>query len=194
MTAGRTTADPATELEPVARRTGKLPNHTALKEWANVVEALGRGEQIILIRKGGLADPAFGIDADQFYLYPTYFHQGESDARPFVTLTHWAEIVRTWRITDRETLTRLEPFVVIPRETLDARYRFRSDQALYVLALRAWELPAPIRIPFREQYGGCLSWISVEEEIDVEGSRPVLAPEVLTTGVEAIDRAIAAAG
>jgi hypothetical protein len=192
MTTHRTADGRATE--PAARRTGKLPNHTALKEWANVVEALGRGEQIILIRKGGLADPSFGIDADQFYLYPTYFHQGESDARPFVTLTHWAEIVRTWRITDRETLARLESFVVIPRETLDARYGFRSDQALYVLALRAWELPAPVRIPFSEQYGGCLSWISLEEEIDVEGSRPVLDPEVIATGVETIDRVIAAAG
>ena len=32
----------------------KLPNHTALKEWASVIAALGRGEQIILIRKGGI--------------------------------------------------------------------------------------------------------------------------------------------
>ena len=62
----------------------KLPNHTALKEWSNVIESLGRGEQIILIRKGGIADPHFGIEADRFYLYPTYFHQGESEARPHV--------------------------------------------------------------------------------------------------------------
>jgi hypothetical protein len=192
MTTRRTTD--SAEPGAVTNRAGKLPNHTALKEWANVIEALGRGEQIILIRKGGLADPSFGIEAEQFYLYPTYFHQGESDARPSVALTHWAEIVRTWRITDRESLARLEPFVVIPRETLDTRYRFRSDQALYVLALRTWELPAPVRIPFRESYGGCLSWISLEEEVDVEGSRLVLAPEELATGVDAVDRVIAAAG
>jgi hypothetical protein len=41
----------------------KLPNHTALKEWSNVVAALGRGEQVILIRKGGIADPSFGVEA-----------------------------------------------------------------------------------------------------------------------------------
>ena len=44
----------------------KLPNHTALKEWSNVVQALGSGEQVLLIRKGGIADPSFGLDADRF--------------------------------------------------------------------------------------------------------------------------------
>ncbi|MGA8809444.1 MAG: DUF1802 family protein [Thermoanaerobaculia bacterium] len=29
----------------------KIPNHTALKEWASIIDALGRGAQIVLIRK-----------------------------------------------------------------------------------------------------------------------------------------------
>src|SRR5687767_6581714 len=102
----------------------KLPNHTALKEWSNVVSALGSGEQVILIRKGGIADPSFGIEADRFYLYPTYFHQGESDARPSVTVTHWCEVVRTWSVRDVAMLDRLAEHVVVPRQTLDARYNF----------------------------------------------------------------------
>ncbi|HEX7829441.1 MAG TPA: DUF1802 family protein, partial [Thermoanaerobaculia bacterium] len=48
----------------------KLPHHTALKEWSNVVAALAHGTQIVLIRKGGIADPTFGVEADRFYLYP----------------------------------------------------------------------------------------------------------------------------
>ena len=57
----------------------KLPNHTTLKEWSTVIDALSRGEQVILIRKGGIADPKFGVEADRFYLYPTYFHQQKSE-------------------------------------------------------------------------------------------------------------------
>jgi hypothetical protein len=152
----------------------KLPNHTALKEWSNVVGALARGEQILLIRKGGIADPDFGVEAERFYLYPTYFHQGESEARPTVTVTHWCEVVRTWSVKDREALAQLEPLVALPRETLDARYNFRPDQALYVIAVRTWELGRPAEVEYREAYGGCRSWVSVEEEIDVDGSRPVL--------------------
>ncbi|HSP34099.1 MAG TPA: DUF1802 family protein [Thermoanaerobaculia bacterium] len=157
----------------------KLANHTALKEWSSVVEALGRGDQVVLIRKGGIADPSFGVEAQQFYLYPTYFHQGENEHRPSVDVTHWCEVVRTWTLRDRDALERLEPLVAIPRETLEARYRFRPDQALHVIGVRTFALPKPARVAFREPYAGCLSWISLDDEIDVDGSTAVLADEAL---------------
>jgi hypothetical protein len=171
----------------------KLPNHTALKEWSNVVAALARGTQIVLIRKGGIADPSFGIEADRFYLYPTYFHQGESEARPSVDITHWAEAVRTWSVRDAAALERLAPYVVLPKETLDARFHFRPDQALYVIAVRTWELARPAQVRFREDYAGCKSWISVDEEIDVDGSTSVLADDELQAKIAVIDAVIAAA-
>jgi hypothetical protein len=164
----------------------KLPNHTALKEWSNVIESLGRGEQVILIRKGGIADPHFGIEADRFYLYPTYFHQGETDPRTTVQVTHWVEVVRTWSVRDAELLERLQPFVDIPRETLEARYRFRPDQALYVIAVRTFVLPAAVEVRYREEYGGCRSWVSVDDEIDVTGSRQVLEEAELHAKLESI--------
>ena len=171
----------------------KLPNHTALKEWSSVVAALGRGEQVILIRKGGIADPQFGVEAERFYLYPTYFHQGESEARPSVTVTHWCEVVRTWVIRDLDTLRRLEPLVNIPWETLEARYRFRPDQALYVMAVRTWRLAQPAEVPYREDYGGCRSWVSVEDEIDVDGSVPVLGEAELQAKIESVEALLSVA-
>ena len=171
----------------------KLPNHTALKEWSSVVAALGRGEQVILIRKGGIADPQFGVEAERFYLYPTYFHQGESEARPSVTVTHWCEVVRTWSIRDLDTLRRLEPLVNIPWDTLEARYRFRPDQALYVIAVRAWRLAQPAEVPYREDYGGCRSWVSVEDEIDVDGSAPVLGEAELQAKIESVEALLSVA-
>ena len=164
----------------------KIANHTALKEWSSVVEALGRGEQVILIRKGGIADPAFGVESDRFYLYPTYFHQGESDARPSVTVTHWCEVVRTWSVRDAATLDRLAEHAVLPRETLDARYRFRPDQALYVIAVRTYALARAAEVRFRDEYGGCKSWVSVDEEIDVAGSMPVLDERALQAKIDAL--------
>jgi hypothetical protein len=168
-----------------------LPNHTALKEWSTVVAALGQGEQILLIRKGGIADPEFGIEAERFYLYPTYFHQGEPEARPRVEITHWCEVVRTWEVTDRAALERIAPLVALPADTLEARYRFRPDQALYVIAVRAWELARPAQVEFREVYGGCRSWISVDEEIDVDGSRPVLDDAALDAKLEQVSATLA---
>ena len=169
----------------------KLPNHTALKEWATVIEALGRGEQIILIRKGGIADPHFGVEADRFSLYPTFFHQAEGPEPRDVTITHWCEVVRTWRVEDLETLYRLEQQVVMPRETLDARYRFRPDQALYVIAVRAFALAQPVTIAQKPEYLGCRSWVSVDEEIDVDGSKAALGEDALRGRIAGIDALLA---
>ncbi len=171
----------------------KLPNHTALKEWSNVVAALAKGEQVILIRKGGIADPSFGVEAERFYLYPTYFHQGESEARPSVSVTHWCEVVQTWSVRNAAMLDALEPLVVMPRETLDARYNFRPDQALYVIAVRTWQLAEPVEVRHRDEYSGCKSWISVDEEIDVEGSWPVISDALLQAKLDAIETLLTAA-
>jgi hypothetical protein len=171
----------------------KLPNHTALKEWSNVVAALATGEQVILIRKGGLADPTFGVDANRFYLYPTFFHQGESEARPEVEVTHWCEVVRVWAVSDFALIERLAGEVVMPAETLATRYRFRPDQALYVIAVRTWRLARPARVPFNESYAGCRSWISIEDEIDIECSTPVMDEPKLGARIEAIAAALSEA-
>lgn len=169
-----------------------LPNHTALKEWSTVVEALGRGEQVILIRKGGIADPSFGVEADRFYLYPTYFHQGENEASAAVEITHWCEVVRTWTLTEHEQLARVAPLVKMPPEALETRYRFRPDQALFVIAVRTWELPERVTVPFDEAYGGCRSWISLEVAIDVDGSRVVLGEESLASKIAEVAGRLAA--
>lgn len=166
----------------------KLPNHTSLKEWSTVIDALGRGEQVILIRKGGIADPKFGLEAEQFYLYPTYFHhQGGDEHRPSVTITHWCEVVRTWSIRDLDLLHRVAPLVAIPEDTLEARYRFRPDQALHVIGVRVYALPRAAGVVFRDEYAGCKSWLSVDEEIDISGSIPVISEAALQAKLGAID-------
>jgi len=165
----------------------KIPNHTALKEWSAVIDALAHGRQIVLIRKGGIADPKFGVEADRFYLYPTFFHQAEGVEPTEVTIGYWAEVVKTWRISEQEWLYRLEPHVVMPRETLDARYRFRPDQALYVIAVRTFALAASVTVPVKKEYLGCRSWVSVDEEIDVDGSRAAMMDSQLNDRIAAID-------
>lgn len=168
----------------------KLPNHTSLKEWANAIEALGRGEQVILIRKGGIADPKFGLEAERFYLYPTYFHQPEQAPDAGVAITHWCEVARTWRVHELEALCRLEPHVVFPREVLETRYRFRADQALHVIGVRTFALPQAVMIEAKPEYAGCRSWVSVDDEIGVDGSTQVLREDELQAKLDAIALAL----
>ena len=53
-----------------------------LKEWSVIIEALGRGDQIILLRKGGISEATrrFTVSHDEFFLYPTQFSPGRRHA------------------------------------------------------------------------------------------------------------------
>ena len=171
----------------------KIPNHTALKEWSSVIDALGAARQCVLIRKGGIADPKFGVEADRFYLYPTYYHQPAAAEEPkSVTISHWCEAVRTWRVRDLDALHRLEQFVVMTRQTLETRYRFRPDQALHIIGVRAYALPKPVTIAVTPAYIGCRSWVSLDDEIAIDGSRPAMTAEELDKRLEAVEAMLAA--
>src|ERR1700704_2034341 len=93
------------------------------KEWALVCEALGRGEQTILLRKGGIAEgrEGFGFRHSEFFLFPTFFHeqvvkvrtpnaeipagrQGEIEVRYFAKLDAQKEVT-SWSVA-----AALEPF------------------------------------------------------------------------------------
>src|SRR5581483_8112843 len=89
----------------------------ALKEWAVAVEAMARGTQVVLVRKGGIREESrdFRVEHDRFLLFPTYEHQREDLLQsPFqgdlagllaawggprtVTLSLWAEVVATFAV------------------------------------------------------------------------------------------------
>ena len=165
----------------------KIPNHTALKEWASVIDALGSGAQIVLIRKGGLADASFGVEAQRFYLFPTNYHDAGGAEPAHVRITHWAEVVKTWQIRDAAMLPRLEALTILDTDAIETRYRFRPDQAINVIAVRAYRLADPADIVMKPDYSGCRSWVSIDEEIDVDGSIAALSDEMLDAQINSID-------
>ena len=50
-----------------------------LREWAVIVEALGQGEQILILRKGGIAEGRGGFQAEHERF--SYFHAISSTDR-----------------------------------------------------------------------------------------------------------------
>src|SRR5271168_5057936 len=57
---------------------------SAFKEWHVIVEALGAGEQILILRKGGIAEDGggFTVKAGKFWLFPTHFHEQLAKTKP----------------------------------------------------------------------------------------------------------------
>jgi len=80
--------------------------------------------------------------------------------------------------------------VVFDQQTLETRYRFRSDQAVHVIAVRTWALARPVRVAMTEAYAGCRSWVSLDEEIDIDGSRPALGDAALQAKIDQVSTAL----
>jgi hypothetical protein len=78
----------------------------AFKEWEIVVDALGRGEQILLLRKGGIHEGRGGFRPEhrRFLLFSTHYHQQRESVVP--TAQVWFD--ETHRLTASAEIVRLE--------------------------------------------------------------------------------------
>lgn len=183
----------------------------ALKEWAVSVKALAEGQQIIVMRKGGIIEETrdFQLISHSFYLMPAYEHQkkqllkdGYADELD-KTLESWstdmetikvesyAEVIEDIEVTDQETLDRLRDFHIWTDTFAEERLRWKKTKPLHVLILRVYRLAEPLEIPMRPAYNGCKSWVRLEDEMAVPGLIPVLNEEVFQAQVEQIKRALA---
>lgn len=164
-----------TEPEPTRRA-------LALKEWAVVVRALLAGEQILDLRKGGIKEEGrhFALRSTRVWLHPTVEHQerdlvrpayrrwideSERDAPPdrAIAVEGWADVVGVARLTEPADLARIEGKFIWTGDYAASRLRWKRRDPLWVLALRAHRLEEPITVPFREEYGGCTSWVDLAE-------------------------------
>jgi hypothetical protein len=163
----------------------------AFKEWAIVIDALARGEQILILRKGGISENRgeFHVDHRAFWLYPTQFHEAEQSViaskRPVlrelaanassdaVDIQFYAVADPVVQITEAALLHRLQGRHVWAESILQQRFEFGRGAGLSALLVRVYRLPRAERLPQRENYSGCKSWVTLERPIAGEVA-PVL--------------------
>jgi hypothetical protein len=165
----------------------------ALKEWAVVVRALERGETALVVRKGGIREKAFAVPQTRFLLLPGYEHQrpellkeeyrGLMDRIPDLAddgplrFSSFAEVESAYEISEAEELSALDPHHMWTPEYAESRFKWRPKKPLTVLVLRTYLLPRAVELPYRDEYGGCRSWIELQEPVSVEGARAALSDE-----------------
>jgi len=159
----------------------------AFKEWASVVEAIGQGRQILLLRKGGIAEGSgFQLLHREFLFFPTHEHQHARFLRPEfahlvggeeadVGIRLLARVAGVVPAPDIEMLRAAREHYIWNDDYLRQRYDYRPELPLQMILVRAWRLPGEHRIPNRPSYTGCKSWVNLTEEIPLEGAVPVLA-------------------
>lgn len=167
----------------------------ALKEWAVTCEALGNGDQTILLRKGGIREPKFKPVSGRFLLFPTSFHSDatliksqasakyskvldqEPKGLPQLPLEYFCQLTGHWTTSDPAVLSALDALHIWTPAWLDARLRWRKGQPLTLMEVKVHRLPQPLVIDNRDELWGCFSWVDAAHPASDSSSSAVQAVE-----------------
>lgn len=160
----------------------------AFKEWAAIVEALGQGAQMVILRKGGIAEGRSGFQAKypQFWLFPTQYHQQWEKTRPELQkivvrpavaapradaaqadfiLQYVAEVTDELYLESWEKVERLADVHFWSEEILRERFSYQDrpgmKAGLHLLIVRVSQMRLPHHLKLDKAYEGCKSWIEV---------------------------------
>jgi len=150
----------------------------ALKEWAVVCRALATGVQTVLLRKGGISEPGgvFRCEHEEFWLYPTRFHQGAESLTPagaallggvtfpiepgLVPISLFARVQSVQRITDPVQLTPyLDRQIMTPQVVLE-RFHYKRPE-LYAIEVTCTAAEIPFTVRETSDMAGCHSWVQL---------------------------------
>ena len=166
----------------------------ALKEWAITCEAIGNGDQILLLRKGGIHEDGkdFRVIHREFLLYQTYEHQKSDLLRPEhqpaleallehprddgkITFRHFAKAEEVLEVEDQGKVDDLAPHYIWTTDYAQSRLRWKPMLPLSVMLLRAYRLETPVTVPWIPEYSGCTSWVEVLTDVPLGRLEPVLS-------------------
>ena len=174
-------------------------SNIGLKEWAVTSRALGQGEQILMLRKGGIREDSrhFKIEHQQFLLYPGVFHEGalllkpryrslisvtaDADFSKEITLSVFCKLIETINISQEHQLKALDPFHIWSRSFPAKRFKWKPSQPLKLMIIRAYRLSQTVTIPVIPSYRGCKSWVRLVEDIKTNDLKPALSDSTFSS-------------
>ena len=142
------------------------------KEWSLVCDALGRGEQSIILRKGGIAEghEGFSFRHPEFFLFPTFFHEQLAKVRiasanlpetpDIITIRWYAKAERALKIDSLGMAESLAPLHILMPEVVRERFGYK-DEGLQVAFVRVFEISPSWILQNEKRFGGCRSWIDL---------------------------------
>jgi hypothetical protein len=160
----------------------------AFKEWAIVCEALGRGAQSIILRKGGIAEgrEGFSFRHHEFFIFPTFFHEQIEKTRLSgvtlperrkgeIELRFLAKLEIAKWITSHAAAVSLESLHVLKPEVVRERFQYDDAVGLHVAFVRIFRLKPAWFLAEKRSFGGCRSWVDLPVPPSGLGFDPVLS-------------------
>jgi hypothetical protein len=158
------------------------------KEWSIVCEALGGGEQNIILRKGGIAEgrEGFSFRHSEFFLFPTWFHEQSEKVRRSdiespepnadrIDIKYLAKLESSHLIASWQLAEALEPFHILQADVVRERFEYDQALGLQVALVRIFRIRPTWTIVNEKKYGGCRSWVNLPEPPKGLRFEPVLS-------------------
>ncbi len=150
----------------------------ALKEWSAAVHAMLDGRQTVLLRKGGIREKRFEVNASRFLLFPTVAHSHAERVRPehrdllaaaaddstdeSLVVRAGAKVIAAVEVNRPDALEEIAPLHIWTAKSVRAdRLDFRPKHRLTVLVVQASALAEPVRLHRAPEYAGCKSWVQL---------------------------------
>jgi len=153
----------------------------AFKEWQLIADALISGEQSVILRKGGISEGKEGFQwiHDQFFLYPSLFHEQVKQVKPSpdgggereladalapkgsVAFSVYVETLKTGRLTDWDDVKKLDPYHIWDETIIRERFEWGDEHGISFAIVKAFLLEDPWILEDRKTFGGCRSWFGL---------------------------------
>ncbi len=164
-----------------------------LKEWSAIIEAIGTGEQSVLVRR-------YGPKQNDLVLYPTFNYYLSVKTRPqlfdelfrtdfsvaarksaeetteratkdyFVDLKYFVQVQEILSVSNPKTWKALSSYFVW---SPDHVAQYAATGALLWL-VRAFKLPSPVVLGRPGGGGGSVNFCTLPNPVDIEGAQPVM--------------------
>ncbi|MFY7817396.1 MAG: DUF1802 family protein [Akkermansiaceae bacterium] len=153
------------------------------KEWMVICDALADGRQTVILRKGGIHEgrEGFSFAHERFFLFPTRFHATAEQVRvatpleplpewqvgDVVSITHRVEVEWAHTLTDWQDVMALQNQHIYTEQTVRDRFEWQgrgmASGSIHVAKVKVFELSQPWVFPYEPRYGGCRSWVTLDQ-------------------------------
>lgn len=164
------------------------------------------GDQVVMLRKGGIGEKRFDVPHREFLLLPTHVHQRPelltpaaceaypdllaiTEEPPRVDIAAWCQVADVHEVTEQEQLDALAPFHVLGPDYAVQRLKWRPKHPLMAIVARTHRISPPVPLDVDESMRGCRSWIEVD--IPLPPAAPVLDDEAFAGRRQAVTQALA---
>jgi len=150
------------------------------KEWKSVCDTLERGDQTIILRKGGIAEGREGFlwQHPEFFLFPTAHHDHQDQLKNDATIHDSsfakredgqieirlrAQIIWSADLDNLEAASKLDSFHIWKTKVIEQRFDFSESKGIRLALLRVYRLNLPWLLKDNPAFGGCRSWLELPD-------------------------------